>query len=73
MDEASACLVEEDRKQVVQQQPRQQVKKVECKELRREYGANVSNKVHGPSASSFSRARSRPQLELKYPQDTPCA
>ena len=64
-------MVEEDRKQVVHEQSRQQVKKVECKELRREYGANVVDKVHGPSASSSSRAKSRPQLELKYPTKLP--
>ena len=73
MDEASACLVEEDRKQVVLEQTRQQVKKVECKELRREYGANVVSKVHGLSASSSSMAKSRPEFVLKYPQETPCA
>ena len=39
--------------------------------MTREYGANVVNKVHGPSASSSSRAKSRPQLELKYPKMLP--
>ena len=73
MDEASACLVGEDRKQVVLEQTRQQVNKVECKELRRGYGAPVVSKVHGPSASSSSRAKSRPEFVLKYPQETPCA
>ena len=71
MDEASACLVEEGRKQVVLEQTRQQVKKVECKELRREYGANVVSKVHGPSASSSSRAKSRPEFVLTYPKKLP--
>jgi hypothetical protein len=69
MDEAAACLVEEDRKQVILEQGRQQVKQVECKELRREYSENVVKKVHQQPAAAKSKPK--PEFKLAYPKKLP--
>ena len=56
----------EQMKQEIQEQSGQQVKKIECKDLRREYEESAAKKRHAARASG--RGKAKPQLDIKNPK-----
>ena len=69
VDEAAACLVEEDRRQLILEQDKQGVKMLQCKELHREFSQSVAEKVGGAKAGA--KKRPRPKFDTPYPRKLP--